>query len=846
MRDERDWSKLRRNSNYGHTCAAPSSAATEARIPVPGNTNYERAGAASCSCTHNASMGDIILLREFQACRSSEEIFRCFRANVSQLNSRHFCEIFKLLSEDRHMRRREQPEVRELIVQAQAAVACIKQPDRGELRNLAFLANNAAKALKWSEAAAERRRLFLALVAVATRSLEILCATEIAIFAHACVTVGCKETFTRVLLEAFAESDRPRHQLPYFKSKELANFLWAYGQAGIQARNLFAEAARVVVDGKIDELSAYDVAQVAVAYARMDVKPLRLFDALAARSTRVLPGARSMQDAANLLWAYATLELPHEAPFTATCRLHSRCSEFNPQELATVFWAFSHRRQHLSAWTCTSSQAADELDVFLEALHDAVLLKLEHDEHTWTPEGLSKVACAYERLLASNLPRASRLMNAIARASSRVLRRAPRSFAAQDASWLAMAYARSELRSEDIADFFATLSGATATIISCGNFLPLNLANLAWACGFYVEHSAAPPHERWHHRMFASIASADWESMKRVLLMDVAMVATGLAKGCYAHFAFLQQISHRMTDLLAHDVSSDDVVHNVPILAWSLAIAAAEAAELVPKAFDVLTSALLRDRNVAYLDQQSLAMMLWSCAVVEYEHPTLLGLLVEQVVAQFEKERELWAFHHQDASCVTKRGDRANISVTRRQLQQYQLWVERELQRPELFLPEALRDACREDLIHNHATPTISAFQREVGRLLPSTGEAWESELVLPDGHSLDFAQRGARIGVEADGPFHYMRRADGGLVPSGATLLKRRQLAALGWRIISVPLHEWSALGHGEDARAQDDARAKYLCQLLDVVPPGTDASSDEVRAKSSIAGLREAASLS
>jgi RAP domain len=48
------------------------------------------------------------------------------------------------------------------------------------------------------------------------------------------------------------------------------------------------------------------------------------------------------------------------------------------------------------------------------------------------------------------------------------------------------------------------------------------------------------------------------------------------------------------------------------------------------------------------------------------------------------------------------------------------------------------------------------------------------------------------------DGPTHFTANT---LELLGPTLLKQRQLAAAGWRLISVPFHEWTSL-RGRDAK--------------------------------------------
>ena len=142
-------------------------------------------------------------------------------------------------------------------------------------------------------------------------------------------------------------------------------------------------------------------------------------------------------------------------------------------------------------------------------------------------------------------------------------------------------------------------------------------------------------------------------------------------------------------------------------------------------------------------------------------------------------------------------------------------------------------------------------LQASVGRALEGLGVPHASESTLASGYSLDFvlgaggpaaessaaessaASRlaleeggprrvGAGVGSvsprlaccsQVDGPNHFTSEG----APSGATRLKRRQLRALGWTVLSVPHSEW--------ARRPEPARAEWLRQLLASAAPGPPA---------------------
>ncbi|XP_009771183.1 RAP domain-containing protein, chloroplastic [Nicotiana tabacum] len=87
-----------------------------------------------------------------------------------------------------------------------------------------------------------------------------------------------------------------------------------------------------------------------------------------------------------------------------------------------------------------------------------------------------------------------------------------------------------------------------------------------------------------------------------------------------------------------------------------------------------------------------------------------------------------------------------------------------------------------------------SSFQKEVARLLVSTGLDWVREYAV-DGYTLDAVVVDRRVALEIDGPTHFSRNSG---IPLGHTMLKRRYITAAGWRLISVPHQEWEELQGG------------------------------------------------
>ncbi|KAF5742801.1 hypothetical protein HS088_TW09G00861 [Tripterygium wilfordii] len=100
---------------------------------------------------------------------------------------------------------------------------------------------------------------------------------------------------------------------------------------------------------------------------------------------------------------------------------------------------------------------------------------------------------------------------------------------------------------------------------------------------------------------------------------------------------------------------------------------------------------------------------------------------------------------------------------------------------------------------------TTSSFQKEVARLLVSTGLEWVREYVV-DGYSLDAVLVDKKVALEIDGPTHFSRNTG---VPLGHTMLKRRYISAAGWKVVSLSYLAWEELQGGFE-------QLEYLRRIL------------------------------
>jgi len=198
--------------------------------------------------------------------------------------------------------------------------------------------------------------------------------------------------------------------------------------------------------------------------------------------------------------------------------------------------------------------------------------------------------------------------------------------------------------------------------------------------------------------------------------------------------------------------------------------------------------------GLAGFTPQNLANTVWAYATAGHYHQALLAGCSRVISDSFARDPSRWGV------------------VGRSQLHHWQLWLSLEggAVGQQHLLSESQRKLCCDAM--QGTKVTISRLQRSVAAALAAVQHGFEEEHLEPrTGYSLDLALPSSRVAVEVDGPSHFLLPDGRGVrKPNGPTLLKRRLLAAAGWRVISVPFYEW-------DGFATASERRTYLERLLD-----------------------------
>ncbi len=233
-----------------------------------------------------------------------------------------------------------------------------------------------------------------------------------------------------------------------------------------------------------------------------------------------------------------------------------------------------------------------------------------------------------------------------------------------------------------------------------------------------------------------------------------------------------------------------------------------------PKMFQKVAKAAIQRKEE--LTSQQVANLLWSYATMGIIDKVLFSSFapIAAKLIDIYNNQDLshiaWAYAAADVDAPTLFNDRfinkcleekdgfsiENLS----QLHQWHLWQTKEISRT--GLPEALQDKCYKAFISEESIS--SKLQDDVVDQLSSIGLDPQEEVLLDSGYRIDalVEANGKTIGVEVDGPFHFIGKSKS---PLARTILKRRQVPSIdGIELVSVPYWEWDKLGKSQPKKQE------------------------------------------
>ena len=240
--------------------------------------------------------------------------------------------------------------------------------------------------------------------------------------------------------------------------------------------------------------------------------------------------------------------------------------------------------------------------------------------------------------------------------------------------------------------------------------------------------------------------------------------------------------------------------------AWAFATAGHTSPEL----FRAIAAEAVR-RGLDHFSEQQLSMTAWAFATAGHRSPDLFHAISAEAArrrlsgfGEQHLSNMAWAFAVLDPPAVdelfgsvifTTRCANLESSFSLAELSQLHQWSLWRAERGALWpgLPPSLRQACRNAFVEDEGQS--SKLQSEVVREIRSRGALVKEEYRCKiSGYSIDAhvtLNDGKLLAVEVDGPSHFLGRSR---VPTGATLLKHRQLRYVGWWLESVRYWEWES----------------------------------------------------
>eukprot|EP00956_Cyclotella_meneghiniana_P027156 scaffold60399_cov70-Cyclotella_meneghiniana.AAC.2 len=551
------------------------------------------------------------------------------------------------------------------------------------------------------------------------------------------------------LFQAVGDAIAMKDDLKTFKPQDLSNTVWAYATANNQHHGLFKKVGDEIV--AMDNLKSFDpqaLANTMWAYATANIHHPDLFKKVGDEVVAMDDLASfDAQNLSNIAWAYATANVKHPALFKKVGDEIAKIDDlksFNPQALANIVWAYATSNlQHPGLF----KKVADEIVAM-------------DDLKTFDPQNISNIVWSYATAHEQHIELFKKIADEIVAMDS------VKSFDPQDLSNTVWAYATANIQHPAL---FKKVGDEVVAMDDLKSFVPQNLANTVWAFATAnVQHPG----------LFVKVGDelALKKDLKSFKPQEIANIVWAYASANIHHPDLFEKVGDEIAAMDFLEIFNPQAKANI---VWAYATTNIQHPALFEK---VANEIVVRDDCESF-NSQNLSNIAWAYTVANLDPSLLFHSVFRQELLNHQNEF---------------------VDEELRQLHQWHLWQTKE--KSNAGLPDSLCDRCKRTFLS--AGTRSSSLQNDVVSELTSIGLNPIEEYLTKSGYSIDALVEinGKKVGVEVDGPSHFMGRR-----PNGRTLLKRRQVETIDQiSLVSVPYWEWNKLGKDRDKKQ------RYLKALL------------------------------
>eukprot|EP00571_Detonula_confervacea_P017812 CAMPEP_0172298486 /NCGR_PEP_ID=MMETSP1058-20130122/1119_1 /TAXON_ID=83371 /ORGANISM="Detonula confervacea, Strain CCMP 353" /LENGTH=1283 /DNA_ID=CAMNT_0013007761 /DNA_START=130 /DNA_END=3978 /DNA_ORIENTATION=- len=653
-----------------------------------------------------------------------------------------------------------------------------------------------------------------------------------------------------------------------FKPQELSNSIWAFSTVGfgydeacgtnshndyvhvatndpVGDKELVFETLEVIAENalpRLDRFKAQELNNMAWGFARLGHRSERaekLFGGVAKELIRRTWHFKP-QDVGTTLWSFATAEYFDQDAFRAgASRLNFRqIRGFKPQEMSNTLWALATAGiapEHTRAFDITlvpASQRPTKQQVLSDPITEcfaAVAGEAMRRPHEFKDQELKDVLWAFSKIGVRHPALFQKIAKHIVGRNGRGFS----SFSSQGLGNTLWSFAKQAQLSLEVIDML----GDSVKLVSTGRLA-------------VYETSCLDNGEDVIKRLFVRAAEAGMNlGLDRFTNQDLSNTVWAYSTMGMLHSGFFKQAENSVVSRLRQ--KRNKLKFNgqeIANILWSFATLNAQPELSTVDAISSYVAAECRGKNgvdeysIARMfgKRQELANLAWSCAVIGRYPKELMNLLYTGLVGTSNDPEQMNKVFKDD-------GLQKSSIMT---LYYVQVAADVEASDLRLTLPAGFPNGWGEDADHKHATDdendliqmsssmltlTVSKLQRDVSKTFDKIGFDNILEHVIDTNEikdeygiqlphspkeflSIDIANIEKQIGIEVDGPGHFVRLIDnpgkstaktnlknqfddrGENRVNGPTILKHRLLTHLGWDIIHLPYWEYQELGGDKD----------------------------------------------